>query len=129
MIKVTQLNNNHLISFDGEKKDFNQYMFLLSKVERKKYSLKDKGWVVPDLTEIENVFGYKGIQQNVVKQNDIQLNVVSQIDDEAYRDIGKNMKLQPYPYQKEAIKFCIDNLKALLVLPCGSGKFNILLCK
>jgi len=114
VIKVTQLNNNHLISFNGEKKDFNQYMFLLSKVERKKYSLKDKGWVVPDLIEIKNIFDYKEVEQNVTVQ----------IDDSKYRDIGKNMKLQPYPYQKEAIKFCIDNLKALLVLPCGSGKIK-----
>lgn len=116
MIKVSKLNTSYLVNFDGEKKDFNQYMFLLSKVTRKTYSLKDKGWVVPDLTEIKQLFNVEESKQKTVSQP------VVEVDDLLYRDIGKNMKLQPYPYQKEAIKFCIDNLKALLVLPCGSGK-------
>lgn len=125
MIKLTKLNTSYLVNFNGEKKDFNNYMFLLSKITRKTYSLKDKGWVVPDLNEIKTVFNIEETPtQPVTKQAP-----TPPIDDSLYRDIGKNMKLQPYPYQKEAIKFCIDNLKALLVLPCGSGRFNILLCK
>lgn len=112
MINVTQFKQGYLITFNGEKKDFNQYMFLLSKIEYKKYSLKDKGWLVPTTDELKTVFSYQDpTEKPIIK-----------IDDSAYADMGKNMKLQPYPYQKEAIKFCIDNLKALLVLPCGSGK-------
>lgn len=36
-------------------------------------------------------------------------------------DIGKSMKLKPYLYQREAIKFAIDNVNSLIILPCGSG--------
>lgn len=133
MIEVTRLEKQYLITFKGEKKDFNQYMFLLSQVKAKSYSLKEKGWLVPNLNEVNQVFNRvetfeasKSIQQNVVKPADsrptMQQNVTS-----LYDDMGKNMKLQPYPYQKEAIKFCLDHLKALLVLPCGSGKTPLII--
>lgn len=36
--------------------------------------------------------------------------------------MGSMMKLQPYPYQKDIIKFCVDAKTALIVSPCGSGK-------
>ena len=40
-------------------------------------------------------------------------------------NIGSNMKLKPYLYQKEAIQFAIDTKNALIILPCGSGKTAI----
>lgn len=40
--------------------------------------------------------------------------------------IGEGLKLTPYCYQKETIKFGVDNKKGLLILPCGSGKTPIL---
>lgn len=42
--------------------------------------------------------------------------------DKALEDIGSTMKLKPYYYQKEAIKFALDKQNALIILPCGSGK-------
>ena len=114
MIKVTKKPKGFLVNFDGEKKDFNTYMYMLSKIQDKTYRLKDKGWLVRNTDELNLVF-------NIKEPEPIS------IDDSAYRDMGKNMKLQPYPYQKEAIKFCIDNLKALLVLPCGSGKTPLII--
>ena len=39
-----------------------------------------------------------------------------------WEDIGQGMKLKPYDYQKEVIKFIVDNKNALIVSPCGSGK-------
>ena len=38
--------------------------------------------------------------------------------------IGSTMKLTPYMYQKEAIKFALDKKNALIILPCGSGNKN-----
>lgn len=37
-------------------------------------------------------------------------------------DIGADMKLSPYPYQKEAIHYALNNPRSLLLLPVGSGK-------
>ena len=34
--------------------------------------------------------------------------------------IGTNMKLQPYPYQKEAIYYALNNPNSLLILPTGA---------
>lgn len=36
--------------------------------------------------------------------------------------IGSHMKLQPYPYQKEAIYYALNNPNSLLILPTGAGK-------
>ena len=36
--------------------------------------------------------------------------------------IGTNMRLQPYPYQKEAIYYALNNPNSLLILPTGAGK-------
>ena len=40
-------------------------------------------------------------------------------------NIGEGMKLSPYPYQKEAIYYAINNPNSLLILPTGSGKTPI----
>lgn len=40
-------------------------------------------------------------------------------------NIGSDMKLTPYPYQKEAIHYAINNPNSLLILPTGSGKSAI----
>ncbi|MGL5507339.1 MAG: DEAD/DEAH box helicase family protein, partial [Paraclostridium sp.] len=42
-------------------------------------------------------------------------------------DIGQDMKLSPYVYQKETIHFAINNPKSLLILPTGSGKSPIMI--
>ena len=42
-----------------------------------------------------------------------------------YDDIGDTMKLTPYLYQKEAIFYALKRQKALIILPCGSGKTPI----
>lgn len=39
-----------------------------------------------------------------------------------WESMGADMKLQPYPYQKEIIKFCLDTENSLVVAPCGAGK-------
>ena len=44
---------------------------------------------------------------------------------EDYANMGKDLKLQPYEYQKELIKFCVDHPEALLICPCGSGNIRL----
>lgn len=40
-------------------------------------------------------------------------------------NMGSTMKLQPFPYQKEAIYHAIHNPNTLMILPVGSGKTPI----
>ena len=44
------------------------------------------------------------------------------IKENPWDSIGSNMKLQPYPYQKEAIYYALNNTNSLLMLPTGAGK-------
>lgn len=44
-----------------------------------------------------------------------------------YEHIGDMLRLKPYKYQKEVIKFCLDAGNALIVCPCGSGKTPMLI--
>ena len=74
------------------------------KVKDKKYNLKLGGWQVPNLDEVKNIFDLTDEAQ------------------EDNKDMGRNLKYEPYPYQKETIKYCLDHFSALLVLPCGAGK-------
>lgn len=37
-------------------------------------------------------------------------------------EIGSELKLSPYPYQKDIIRYCLENEHAIIVSPCGSGK-------
>lgn len=79
-----------------------------SEIKNKRYDLIKGGWFVPDLNEVHKVFN--------IKENK------EQIADDC-KDMGKFLKYEPYSYQKEAIKFCLDNPSALLILPCGAGSF------
>lgn len=40
-------------------------------------------------------------------------------------DIGSELKLSLYPYQKDVVKFCLEHQYGILVLPCGAGKTPI----
>lgn len=42
-----------------------------------------------------------------------------------WHDIGTDMKLEPYPYQKETIYHIINNPNTLAILPVGAGKTPI----
>ena len=47
------------------------------------------------------------------------------IKENPWDSIGTDMKLQPYPYQKEAIYYALNNPNSLLILPTGAGKTYI----
>ena len=114
----------YLIKFNGNKKQFGFYMSIVGSVVDKKYDFDHSGWKFKEQQYqivqafLDKVFPAK---QAVPKKKDI-MSSVSEKNVNDYDDIGKSMKLQPYPYQKETIKFALDNLTTLLVLPCGSGK-------
>ena len=40
-------------------------------------------------------------------------------------EVGSQLKLPLFPYQKETAAFCLDKKAALIVLPCGTGKTPI----
>ena len=121
MINITMINNNnYIIRFLGKRKDFNRYINAVMSLPEKSFSIENKYWIIStkSLTIIKNKFP----EDFITYTNFIPLNSTKVKD---YEDVGKDMKLTPYNYQKEAIKFSLDHKNALIIYPCGSGKTPI----
>ena len=56
---------------------------------------------------------------------DIKTKFEYTIKENPWDNIGTDMKLTPYPYQKEAIYYALNNPHGLLLLPTGAGKSAI----
>lgn len=113
MIKIKYLNNNNfLVRYNGDRSDFDAYINIV--INNYIYCAKP------------NIYGEGGWIFNYNKLEDIKKSFNTIIYENEYSPppyihMGKDMKLQPYEYQKEAIYFAINNLNSLMVLPCGSG--------
>jgi SNF2 family DNA or RNA helicase len=126
LIKVEKIINDpdgydYAISFCGNKKQFNTYMRFVGSIMDKKYDFARTAW---KFKEHQYKILQALIDEAMPKKATTSASIISvkHRDVHDYDDIGKSMKLPPYPYQKETIKFALDNLNTLLVLPCGSGK-------
>lgn len=105
MIIIDDLGINISVKYIGNNiadcKEFISYMITIG--ARKKPKVPD--WIVSKdhFEDIKSKFEYT-----------IKIN--------PWDSIGSHMKLQPYPYQKEAIYYALNNPNSLLILPTGSGK-------
>lgn len=113
MIKVKFLDNNNFLVKCSNKSNFNEYIKIItSKLLycAKPNLSKTGGWIFHNskLKEVESFF------KDIKYENEYIPPV--------YHDMGKDMKLQPYDYQKEAIYYGLKQQKALMTLPCGAGK-------
>ena len=115
----------YAVKFSNEEsvKDYrNRYGAALGKIPDKKFDLKNREWKIKEnslriLQEAEEELWPTSFNKPKETQPIIR----------DYEDIGLGLKLKPYPYQQETIKFCLDTEKSLIVLPCGAGKSAILL--
>lgn len=81
-----------------DKSLFFEYLFLLGEVEDKTFDMSKLHWIIPTTAAYD-------IQQKIKAM-----------------DVGADMKLSPFPYQKKAIRFGLNKKNALFKLPCGAGK-------
>lgn len=118
MIEITFLDNNQFLVKCAKNYDFNKYInIIMSKLFYcASFNKNGGGWIFPytKLSEVQTAFHNKVYYNN-------------EYIPPPYFNLGKNMLLQPYDYQKEAIHFAINNFESLLVLPCGSGKSPIMI--
>lgn len=105
---------NYGVAFSNEdKKFFNVFSSILGKISDKRYDFNFGTWLVREETK-----DYLLSEEKKIVGEDKKLpKPVKKIP-----DITEGLKLQPYPYQKEVIRFCVAQEKTLIVLPCGSGK-------
>lgn len=116
MLLIKYLDNNKIaVSLDtNSQKERNYYlntmMFTLkySKIDNKSF-----------------IFNYKDI--DLLKKYFKEIKFINEYTPPIYNDMGKDMKLQPYDYQKECIWFIKNHLNSLLIAPCGSGKSCIMI--
>jgi SNF2 family DNA or RNA helicase len=111
MIEIKDYGYNYNVYYTGDKSGYFKFFNFITKIpDSKKLRGGKTGWKMPKcyLPELERKFEQVELIPN------------------PWDNIGEGMKLSPYCYQKETIKFGVDNGKALLILPCGSGKTPIL---
>jgi len=130
MIKIEKVNDQYLVSFAGTKYQFNDYINKIMSVDEKEYNFEKKCWMFDDtsIKKVRRLFNLdeeNSKPKRKPKTDVIMQNQYSDVAVKDYEDVGKMMKLQPYGYQKEAIKFGLDNQEVLVVYPCGSGKTPI----
>lgn len=119
MISVEERKGKYFIRFKGRKNQFTEYINKIMTLPNKEWDLENKCWVIPtsSLVFLQNKF--KNIEY-LEEVEDINKKVIT-----GYENMGQHMKLTPYDYQKEAIKFGLHNDSCLLIYPCGSGKTPI----
>jgi SNF2 family DNA or RNA helicase len=105
------------LKFVGEEKDLSDYIVLVMSDELVFFNFITKQWEIKACDVNKFINCHKDIE---IPINRNTLKIVKY--DKELENIGHSLKLKPYAYQKEAVKFILDNGKVLLVLPCGSGK-------
>lgn len=105
MLELRDFGYNYQVIYKGDKKQYNNYFIAMSKIDGASKLTDKVGWKVPKcyIPELTKSFEIEYVKNS-------------------WDDIGKDLKLEPYCYQKETIQFGVDNKKGLLILPCGSGK-------
>lgn len=111
MIIIRDYGHNYNVFYSGKKEEYYSFFnFMMNTPDAKRLKNGKAGWKMPKcyLPELENKFKVK-------------------LETNPWDYIGEGLKLSPYCYQKETIKFGIDNWKGLLILPCGAGKSPIII--
>lgn len=114
------INDKYYVRFNGKAKDFNIYINKIMSVDNIEWDFDNKCWEVSK----ENFEHLKSLFKNidVLKSKKVTKHKIHD-----YENIGNGLKLSPYDYQKEVIKFCIENRGVLVKAPCGAGKTPIIL--
>jgi SNF2 family DNA or RNA helicase len=121
MISAESRGDKLLVRFKGKKQQFNEYINKIMSLPDKEWNIQERCWSIPksSLSALNSMF------KNIEFLEEIKPKTNKTLDIKDYENMGKSMKLQPYDYQKEAIKFALDTHETLIVYPCGSGKTPI----
>lgn len=102
-----------LVSFVGSDPDiFDTYIKIVGQDKGAEY--KNGAFILSKITRDKI--------KEAVPAGDISFEQYEEIEPQEITEIGLDLKLSPYPYQKDVIRYCLDRQKAIIVSPCGSGK-------
>lgn len=105
MIQIIDLGNKiETIHIGNDKEEFIRYFFYIAKFKGEK-NPSTNGWTV-DKQFLEKF------------KEEFEIEIVEQ----SWKNMGEEMLLPPFDYQKEAIYFGLNNLNCIQILPPGAGK-------
>ena len=105
---------------------FNRFINVIGRIQNKSFDSSTRSWIIDEsgmkMLEAEDLRLFPAKNMNNRYKNIIKSESKDVCD---WQDIGKDMKLGLYDYQKKVVKFAVDNhdgYSTLIVSPCGSGK-------
>ena len=134
LFNITQLDNDSiLVQFVGTprtRKYFNDFMNLHNQLTYvPEISLDPSGLIIKkeDIALVEAIENKAFPKKKTMKEKMSGLVKTQKKEVTGWESIGQGMKLQPYDYQKQIVKFIIDahgddSHDTLIISPCGSGK-------
>ena len=134
LFDVKQLDDNEiLVIFKGDRKTrkyYNEFLGLANKLSYSpKIDIPTRGWIIKqdDLYRVEDIDKKAFPPKKTMKEKMSNLVKVKRKEVSGWESIGQGMKLQPYDYQKQIVKFIVDTHgdganDTLVISPCGSGK-------
>jgi len=146
--KIKSKDFSYAVSFNDKTSDnlmfFNDFLKTINRFRLLKYDANTDKWLITEkdfdeLIELNNqLYSEKEKEKSIKKKispeksKNVKSNMASVIKQdekvvEDYENIGAHMKLKPYKYQQEVIKFAFDAEQCLVVSPCGSGKTPMLI--
>lgn len=105
------------LNFKGIEEELGMFLKIVVYDNNVRYNFITKRWEIDE----NNLQSFLSDHSNMLIPIKYNIPKIKRYDKEL-DNIGQSMKLKPYLYQREAIKFAIDNVNSLIILPCGAGK-------
>lgn len=120
-IKLVKLfHKRYRVKFIGQENNLHKYLEIVVHDPFVYFNFSSGFWEISESNINEFLSSYKDLSIEIEANKPKIVRY-----DKALDEIGLTMKLKPYMYQREAIKFALDKKNALIILPCGSGKSPI----
>ena len=141
IIEVTERKDDEFkygISFNAKTenaKHFNKFAEVLGKIRNKKFDVSSNQWCIDE----DGLKSFRFLEEKIyspkktktMKEKMASVINITKKSVDNWQAIGSNMKLKPYDYQKQVVKFILDGYDnshdTLIVAPCGAGKTPMIL--
>lgn len=137
IVSVRKINENpdaeflYAVKFNNDDKKvikhFSDFANLIGRLRSKKFDVTTGEWLInkngyESFLNLDDKIFNRTKQLPAIALEEVKEKIVTD-----YSNVGEDLKLPLYDYQKQLIKFSIDAKNALIVAPCGAGKTPVCL--